>query len=121
MKVLVVDDSPTMRRIIVSTLRRIGFEDCVEAGDGAQALERFDESVQFVVTDWNMPVMTGTELARALRVAGHAVPILMITARSASVDMLDALEAGVSSYIVKPFTAQLLKTKMDALLGVAAA
>ena len=121
MKVLVVDDSPTMRRIIVSTLRRIGFVDCVEASNGEEALARFDASVHFVVTDWNMPVMTGTELARALRAAGHMVPILMITARSVRIDMLDALDAGVSNYIVKPFTAQLLKSKIDALLGVAAA
>ena len=121
MKVLVVDDSPTMRRIIISTLHRIGLSDCIEAADGAQALARFDASVNFVITDWNMPVMSGTELARALRAAGHAVPILMITARSVRIDMLDALDAGVSNYIVKPFTAQLLKSKIDSLLGVATA
>ena len=121
MRVLVVDDSPTMRRIIVSTLQRIGFHDCIEASNGEEALGRFDESVHFVITDWNMPVMGGTELARALRAAGHAVPILMITARSVRIDMLDALDAGVSSYIVKPFTPPLLKSKIDALLGAAAA
>ena len=72
MKFLVVDDSSTMRRIVVNSLQRIGFTDTVEAGDGQEALDRFDPSVGFVITDWNMPNMTGTELARALRAAAEA-------------------------------------------------
>ena len=121
MRILVVDDSSTMRRIIVSTLHRIGFLDCVEAADGREALARFDASISIVITDWNMPVMTGTELARALRSAGHAVPILMVTARSVRAEMEEARDAGMSSYIVKPFTPQLLKQKLDSLLPVATA
>ena len=121
MRILVVDDSSTMRRIIVNTLQRIGFTDCVEAADGQDALAKFDPSVSIVITDWNMPVMTGTQLARALRTAGHAVPILMVTARSVQTDMEEARAAGMSNYIVKPFTPQLLKEKIDGLLQPAVA
>ena len=121
MKFLVVDDSSTMRRIVVNSLQRIGFGDIVEAGDGQEALGRFDGSVKFVITDWNMPNMTGTELARALRARGEQVPILMVTARSVREDIIEAMEAGVNNYIVKPFTPQVLKEKIDALLSVAAA
>ena len=124
MKFLVVDDSATMRRIVVNSLQRIGYSDCVEAGDGREALARFDESVSFVITDWNMPNMSGTELARALRErddTGRTVPILMVTARSVKEDILTAMEAGVNNYIVKPFTPQVLKEKIDALLTAPAA
>jgi two-component system chemotaxis response regulator CheY len=122
MKFLVVDDSSTMRRIVVNSLQRIGFTDAVEAGDGREALEKFDPSVTFVITDWNMPNMTGTELAQALRARedGKQVPILMVTARSVREDIIAAMEAGVNNYIVKPFTPQILKEKIDALLAVAA-
>jgi two-component system chemotaxis response regulator CheY len=123
MKFLVVDDSATMRRIVVNSLQRIGFHDTVEAGDGQEALAKFDESVKFVITDWNMPNMSGTELAKALRTRpdGASVPILMVTARSVMVDILTAMEAGVNNYIVKPFTPQTLKEKIDSLLLAAAA
>jgi len=122
MKFLVVDDSSTMRRIVVNSLQRIGFTETVEAGDGREALEKFDPSVTFVITDWNMPNMTGTELAQALRGRedGKQVPILMVTARSVREDIIAAMEAGVNNYIVKPFTPQILKEKIDALLAVAA-
>jgi two-component system chemotaxis response regulator CheY len=121
MKFLVVDDSSTMRRIVVNSLQRIGFTDTVEAGDGKEALEKYDASVRFVITDWNMPNMTGTELARALRERGEQVPILMVTARSVREDIIEAMEAGVNNYIVKPFTPQILKEKIDALMSVASA
>jgi len=124
MKFLVVDDSATMRRIVVNSLQRIGFNDCVEAGDGVEALERFDPSISFVITDWNMPNMSGTDLTRALRARadhGRSVPVLMVTARSVREDIIAALEAGVNNYIVKPFTPQVLKEKIDALLSSNAA
>ena len=122
MKFLVVDDSSTMRRIVVNSLQRIGFTDAVEAGDGREALEKFDPSVTFVITDWNMPNMTGTELAQALRARedGKQVPILMVTARSVREDIIAAMEAGVNNYIVKPFTPQILKERIDALLTLSA-
>ena len=120
MKFLVVDDSSTMRRIVVNSLQRIGYTDTVEAADGREALGRFDASVGFVITDWNMPAMTGTELAKALRDRGEQVPILMVTARSVREDIIEAMEAGVNNYIVKPFTPQIHKEKIDALVAVAA-
>ena len=119
MKFLVVDDSATMRRIVVNSLQRIGFNECVEAEDGREALEKFDGSIGFVITDWNMPNMSGTDLARALRAEGKTVPILMVTARSVREDIIAALESGVNNYIVKPFTPQVLKEKIDQLLAVA--
>ena len=123
MKFLVVDDSATMRRILVNSLQRIGYPDTVEAEDGQQALEKFDSSVSFVITDWNMPVMSGIDLARTLRAhgPGKTVPILMVTTRSVREDIVTAVEAGVNSYIVKPFTPQVLKEKIDQVLSSAAA
>jgi two-component system chemotaxis response regulator CheY len=119
MKFLVVDDSSTMRRIVVNSLQRIGFSECVEAADGQEALGLFDASVKFVITDWNMPNMTGTELAKALRERGEQVPILKVTARSVREDIIEAMEAGVNNYIVKPFTPPVLKEKIDAVLQAA--
>ena len=123
MKFLVVDDSATMRRIVINSLQRIGFSDTVEAGDGQEALVKFDSSITFVITDWNMPNMSGTEFTKALRSRddGRHVPVLMVTARSVKEDILTAMEAGVNNYIVKPFTPQVLKEKIDALLPEAAA
>ena len=123
MKFLVVDDSATMRRIVVNSLQRIGFNETVEAADGVEALQKFDNSICFVITDWNMPNMSGTELAKALRSredGGKTVPVLMVTARSVRDDILVAMEAGVNNYIVKPFTPAVLKEKIDALLPAAA-
>lgn len=122
MKFLVVDDSATMRRIVVNSLQRIGFHETVEAADGVEALQKFDQSICFVITDWNMPNMSGTEFAKALRLRedGKNVPVLMVTARSVRDDILVAMEAGVNNYIVKPFTPAVLKEKIDALLPAAA-
>lgn len=123
MKFLVVDDSATMRRIVVHSLQRIGFSDTVEAADGQEALNRFDSSIGFVITDWNMPNVSGIELTRALRARpdGAHVPVLMIAARSMREDVLAALDAGVNTYLMKPFSPQGLKEKIDALLPAAAA
>ena len=122
MKFLIVDDSVTMRRILANSLQRIGYTDTVEAGDGQEALSRFDASIQFVVTDWNMPNMNGIEFARALRARpdGKNVPILMVTTRSVREDILAAVEAGVNNYILKPFTPPVLKEKIDQILSVTA-
>lgn len=113
MRFLVVDDSATMRRIVINSLQRIGYTDVVEAEDGLEALERFDGSIGFVITDWNMPRMTGIDFARTLRSQKSAVPILMVTTRSVREDIVTAVEAGVNNYIVKPFTPQVLKEKID--------
>lgn len=124
MKFLIIDDSATMRRIVVNSLQRIGVTDVLEAGDGREALNKFDSSVGFIITDWNMPNMAGVDFARAIRARddGKSVPILMMTTRSLREDIITALESGVNNYVVKPFTPQVLKEKIDALLtaGVAA-
>ena len=119
MKFLVVDDSATMRRIVINSLQRIGISDIVEAADGADALTKFGPHIGFVITDWNMPNMGGVDLARALRARddGKTIPILMVTARSVREDIITAMESGVNNYIVKPFTPQILKEKIDALIG----
>lgn len=119
MKFLVVDDSATMRRIVVNSLHRIGYDDCVEAGDGVEALEAFDPSVEFVITDWNMPNMGGLDFVKALRARGDAktVPILMVTTRSVREDIVLAAQAGVNNYVVKPFTPAILKEKIDAVFS----
>jgi two-component system chemotaxis response regulator CheY len=124
MKYLVVDDSATMRRIVVNSLQRIGVTDIVEAGDGKEALDKFDASngaIGFIITDWNMPNMGGIDLAKAIRSrpGGKALPILMVTARSVREDIITALESEVNYYIVKPFTPAVLKEKIDALLSPA--
>ena len=122
MKFLVVDDSATMRRIVVNSLKRIGFESFVEAEDGREALDTFDESIDFVITDWNMPTMGGLDFVKALRGSeeGKSVPILMVTTRSVREDIVQAAQAGVNNYVVKPFTPQVLREKIDAVLGTGA-
>lgn len=124
MRFLVVDDSATMRRIIVNSLDRIGYADVVEADDGATALVKFAEGgIDFIITDWNMPQMSGLDFARGVRARpeGTSIPILMVTTRSAREDILAAVEAGVNNYVLKPFTPPVLKEKIDSVLSVRAA
>lgn len=118
MKFLVVDDSATMRRIVINSLQRIGYKDVAEAGDGREALDRLDPSIEFIITDWNMPNMSGIDFVRALRARpdGAGIPVLMVTTRSVKEDILAAIEAGVNNYVVKPFTPQVLKEKIDLVL-----
>jgi two-component system chemotaxis response regulator CheY len=118
MKCLVVDDSPTMRRILVNTLEDLGCAPVIEAEHGVDALERFDPSVDVVLTDWVMPVMGGLDLVRALRAAGRTLPILMVTTRSNRDDILQAVEAGVTGYLLKPFTPQSVREKLEEITGM---
>jgi two-component system chemotaxis response regulator CheY len=118
-KFLVVDDSLTMRRIVVNTLKTIGYGDMIEAGDGKEAMAKLlSEGADFLITDWNMPEMNGLELTRWVRSAPQlaAMPILMVTTRGNKEDVIEAMKARVSNYIVKPFTAQGLKDKIDAIM-----
>lgn len=121
MKFLVVDDSPTMRRIVINALKGFGYNDMVEAGDGVEALDMLNKegNVEFVVTDWNMPNMTGLELTQSIRSTPQFanLPILMVTTRGLKQDIVDALKARVNNYVVKPFTPQVLKEKIDAILN----
>ncbi|RME00946.1 MAG: response regulator [Calditrichaeota bacterium] len=119
MKFLAVDDSPTMRRIVANTLRRIGYDDIVEAANGKDALAKlYSEKIDFIITDWNMPEMDGLEFIQAIKSDDNykELPILMITTRGVKDDILEAMKAGVSSYIVKPFTPQTLKEKIESIL-----
>ena len=121
LKFLVVDDSPTMRRIVFNTLKRLGYNEIEEAEHGAEALDKLKtiEGINFVVTDWNMPVMDGLQLVQEIRaIAEYAkMPILMVTTRSVKDDIIDAMKAGVNNYIVKPFTPEVLKSKIDLILS----
>lgn len=119
MKFLVVDDSPTMRRIVLNALKSFGYTENLEAADGQEALTVLNEnSVDFVITDWNMPVMTGLELTRAIRSDAKlkSLPILMVTTRGLKADIIEALKARVNNYVVKPFTPPILKEKIDSIL-----
>jgi two-component system, chemotaxis family, chemotaxis protein CheY len=120
LKILAVDDSPTMRRIIVNTLKRAGFDNVVEASDGKDALAKMKvESFNFIITDWNMPEMDGLTFVTTLRGTPEyaKMPVLMVTTRSVQDDILAALKAGVNNYIVKPFTPETLKEKIDQVLA----
>ncbi len=120
-KFLVVDDSVTMRRIVVNTLKALGYSEYVEAEHGRDALEKLDSDgeINFVITDWNMPVMSGLELTKAIRnnEKVKTLPILMVTTRGVKEDIVEALQARVSNYVVKPFTPQILKNKIDLILS----
>jgi len=119
MKILAVDDSPTMRRIIINTLKRAGFDDVGEATDGKDALAKMKvDNFNFVITDWNMPEMDGLSFVTTLRSNKETenLPILMVTTRSVKDDIVQAMKAGVNSYIVKPFTPETLKEKIMQVL-----
>ncbi|TAN60054.1 response regulator [bacterium] len=119
MKILVVDDFSTMRRIIKNILREIGYHNVEEAEDGAKALEKLKLTpFDFVVTDWNMPNMPGIELLKEIRKDPElkAIPVLMVTAESQKENVVQAVEAGVNNYIVKPFTATALKERIDLII-----
>lgn len=119
MKILVVDDFSTMRRIIRNILKEIGYTNVDEADDGSTALEKLKGGgYQFVITDWNMPNMPGIELLKAIRQddALKHTPVLMVTAEAAKENVVTAVQAGVNNYIVKPFTAAALKERIDLIL-----
>lgn len=116
MKILVVDDFSTMRRIVKNLLKQLGFENIDEAEDGAQAYTKMKEGgYGFVVTDWNMPNMDGLDLLKKVRSdpAIKDTPMLMVTAEAEKEKVITAIQAGVNNYIVKPFTGEVLKEKMD--------
>jgi len=116
MKILVVDDFSTMRRIIKNLLRDLGFTNTHEADDGNTALPMLQAgNFDFLVTDWNMPGMTGIELLKAVRADGNLVklPVLMVTAESKREQIVEAAQAGVNGYVVKPFTAVTLEEKIS--------
>ena len=120
MKVLIVDDYKTMLRIVRNILRQLNFSNVDEAMDGSEALEMLrSDDYGLVISDWNMEPMTGIELLRAVRSDDKlkSLPFIMVTAESKTENVRTAAEAGVSNYIVKPFNAETLKSKMTSVLG----
>ena len=116
MKVLVADDFATMRKIVRNILKQIGFDDIVEAEDGQAALQVLkSENIGLVVTDWNMPNMTGLELLEKIRQDPKtaSLPVLMVTAEGLKENVVAAVKAGVNNYVVKPFTAEVLQEKLE--------
>jgi two-component system chemotaxis response regulator CheY len=121
-KVLVVDDSGTMRKIILRSLNALGVTDVVEAGDGSDGLELFQQQqFDIVLTDWNMPRMTGLELLKAIRATGSTLPVILITTEAEKGRVLEAVQAGVSDYLVKPFETEGLRQKLQKFVGAGVA
>ena len=120
MQVLIVDDYKTMLRIIRNLLKQLGFDNIDEATDGAQALQKMrNKDYGLVISDWNMEPMTGYELLKEVRSDNHLkeTPFIMVTAESKTDNVIAAKKAGVNNYIVKPFNAATLKTKIAAVIG----
>ena len=120
MTVLVVDDFATMRRILKNIFRQLGFENVIEADDGTTALEALKKNeIDMIVSDWNMPKMTGLELLKTVRASDEYkdIPFLMVTSEASKQNVLDAVQAGVSNYVVKPFTAEQIFDKLEKIFG----
>lgn len=115
-KVLVADDSKTMRKIISRSLEAVGVTSITEAADGSQAVALFSTNpFDLVLTDWNMPGKSGLEVIREIRTQNRDVPIIMITTEAEKTRVMEAIQAGVSDYLVKPFTAETLRDKLEKL------
>jgi two-component system, chemotaxis family, chemotaxis protein CheY len=120
MRFLVVDDSSTMRRIIINTLSKLGYREVLEARNGREGIERLATAdVDLVITDWNMPEMNGLDFIRTIRTLDRTkqTPVLMVTTNAAEVDIVEGLRAGVTHYIVKPFTPDTFREKIEAVIA----
>jgi two-component system chemotaxis response regulator CheY len=120
MKFLVVDDSSTMRRILINTLSKLGYRDVVEAANGREGIDRLAaHQIDVIITDWNMPEMTGIEFIRSVRSSEKhtKLPVLMVTTNAAKDDIVEALRSGVTNYVVKPFTPDTMREKIEAVLA----
>ncbi len=120
MPILIVDDFSTMRQIVKKSLKQLGFNNITEAVDGADALNKLQsEEFKFVISDWNMPNMMGIELLKAIRGDDKlkSLPFLMVTAEAQKDNIIEAAKAGVSQYIIKPFTVDSLEQKIDAIFS----
>jgi two-component system chemotaxis response regulator CheY len=119
MKCLVVDESPTVRRIFHNALLALGCEEVLEAGDGRQALERCDASIGLVVVDWDCPGIGGLDLLKRLRVNTETatVKVLLVSTRNRRADVVEAVDAGVDGYLLKPFAAETLKLQLESLVS----
>ena len=120
MKIIVVDDFSTMRRIIKNILRQLELNNVQEADDGATAWPKIQsEPFDLVITDWNMPKMSGLELLKNIRNDDNLkdIPVLMVTAEALKENIIEAVKAGVSNYIIKPFTAETMQEKLEKIFG----
>ena len=120
MKILVVDDMSTMRRIVKNILKQLGFSNMEEAENGQEALTKLRaDTFGFVVSDWNMPVMPGIEMLRAIRADEKLkhIPVLMVTAEAQKENLIEAIQAGVNHYVVKPFTAETMQEKINKIFN----
>lgn len=118
MKILLVDDSRTIRNIQKNTLRTLGYEDVVEAADGVEALACLGKTpVDLMLVDWNMPNMDGITLIRKVRETDKKTPIIMVTTEAEKTRVIEAIKAGVNNYVVKPFTAETLSEKINQTLA----
>jgi two-component system chemotaxis response regulator CheY len=123
MKFLVVDDFLSMRRMVKSVLNDLGYTNVVEADDGSTALPLLQkDAFDFLITDWNMPGMPGLDLLKAVRADRRLakLPVLMVTAEAKREQIVEAVQAGVNGYVIKPFTAEVLKEKLAKILDAAA-
>lgn len=118
-KILIIDDFATMRRIMKNILKQLGFKNLVEADDGTTALNILEsQKIDLIISDWNMPKMTGIELLKKLRASTEykKTPFLMVTAEAQKQNVIEAVQAGVSNYVVKPFTAEAISDKLKKIL-----
>ncbi len=114
MKALVVDDSAVMRKILIAALGKMGVSDVCQAGDGKEAVvAAMTESPDFILMDWNMPVMSGLDALRAIRASGSKTPVIMVTTEAERSRVIEAIKNGASNYIVKPFRPEALATKVQ--------
>ncbi|NWH03489.1 response regulator [Desulfobacter latus] len=118
-KILIIDDFATMRRILKNILKQLGFKNLVEADDGTTALSVLEsQKIDLIISDWNMPKMTGLELLKKVRASSEykKTPFLMVTAEAQKQNVIEAVQAGVSNYVVKPFTAEAISDKLKKIL-----
>jgi len=118
-KILVVDDSPTMLRILVNTLNKAGYESVETASDGKDGLQKLlgDPQINLVLTDWNMPEMSGIEFLQAIKANDKtkSIPVMLVTSRNVKEDILLAIKSGAKDYVVKPFTVEAIKDKISGI------
>ncbi len=120
MKALVVDDSLTIRRIVIKALGIVGIADATEASDGMEAVKAATETeFDLILLDWNMPKMSGIETLRSLRQAGKKTPVIMVTTEAEKSRVIEAIKTGANDYLIKPFSPDQLAAKVKSVLGVA--
>lgn len=120
LKILTVDDFFSMRRIVKNLLKDLGYDEVLEADDGSTAWKTLEEQkVDFIISDWNMPKMTGLDLLKKVRSDARTkgIPFLMVTAESEKGNVIEAVQAGVTNYIVKPFTPEVFKQKVEQIIA----